>query len=78
MWRRETLSEQRVELQVSYFFDWKTIEGISRVLDTVRRSPGAKLEESYANNTTRTGAARTLEWDREHARRGPERGMSIG
>ncbi|MBC6613371.1 plasmid recombination protein [Hymenobacter sp. BT507] len=78
VWSRKTLSEQRVELQVSYFFDWKIIEGISRVLDTVRRSPGAQLEESYANNTTRTGAARTLERDREHARRGPERGMGIG
>ena len=78
VWRRETLPEQRVEFQVSYFFDGDTIKGISQVLDKVRRSPGAKLEESYGDNTTRTRVARTLERDREHARRGPDRGMCIG
>jgi len=77
VWSREALPEQRVTLRVSYFFDWQTIESISRVLDTVRRSSGAQLEESLGHHNSRTSAVRTLEREREHTRRGPERGMGI-
>ena len=78
VWQREVLPDQRVTLRVSYFFEWETIERISRVLDAVKRSKDTQLEESYGHSNSRTSAVRTLEREREHARRGPERGMGIG
>ncbi|MBO3273357.1 hypothetical protein [Hymenobacter defluvii] len=72
------MPDQRVRLRVSYFFEWETIERISQVLDKVQRSKDTLLEESYGHHNSRTSAVRTLEREREHERRGPERGMGIG
>jgi hypothetical protein len=66
VWQMRKGEGQRVELQVSYSFDWNTIEAISRILDKVQHSPGTTLEESYAHRSSRTGAVRTVEREREH------------
>ena len=61
----KALPNKRVGILVSYHFDWKTIEGISRVLNEVQGSEGVTLEESHDHQQTRTGAARAVERVRE-------------
>lgn len=70
VWHVQALPDNRVDIQVSYVFDWQTIEGISRVLDKVKHTADATLEESYAHWQARTGAVRAAERTRE------ERGRS--
>jgi len=53
-----------VGIQVSYLFDWQTIEGISRVLDKVQRSTGATLKEEGNHRRLRTDAVASIERER--------------
>lgn len=62
-------------MQVSYCFDWQTIERINRVLDTVQRSIGATLEEEWEHRRMRTNAVASLE--REGTSRDCSQGLSM-
>ena len=77
VWQVQKGEGQRVELRVSYSFDWNTIEAISRILDKVQRSADTTLEESYAHRSSRTGAVRTAEREREH-QQGKHRDRGLG
>lgn len=75
MWKLHSLEGGQIGLQVSYHFDWKTIEGISRVLDKVQRSEGATLEEEREHRQLRTDAVANLEPERTPRDR--SRGLSL-
>ena len=64
VWQVQALADKRVEILVSYHFDWKTIEGISQVLDKAKRTADVRLEESYAHWQKRTGSVKALERER--------------
>ena len=75
VWHVQSLEQQRVQLRVSYFFDWNTVEPISQVLEKVQRSPDTTLEEERAQRQLRPDAVRSLEREREPRDR--SRGLSL-
>ncbi|UOQ69229.1 MobV family relaxase [Hymenobacter volaticus] len=79
VWQVRKAENERIELRVSYRFDWNTIEQISHTLDKVKRSLEVTLEESYAHQSSRTSAVRTAERERDHQRteRHPDRGRGM-
>ncbi|TGE03308.1 MobV family relaxase [Hymenobacter fodinae] len=75
VWQVRTLDDHRTSLSVAYRFEWEKLPKISAVLDKAHRSEGVAVEESYGDQSTRTGAVRTLLQD--HQARGRERGLSM-
>lgn len=64
VWQVQPLEAGRVGMQISYQFDWQTIEGISLVLDKVKRSPGVTLEEEWEHRRLRTDTVARIERQR--------------